>query len=58
MYTCMYMCVYIYIYRERERGRERDTHTHTSAGQQFRSLARIRNNCGSTWRKPKTEVVR
>ena len=31
---------------------------HTSAGQKFMSLARIWKTCGSTWRKPKREVVR
>ena len=33
-------------------------HHITSAGQKFRSLARIHKNGGRTWRKPKTEVVR
>ena len=32
--------------------------TYTSGGQKFRSFSRMCKNCGRTWRKPKTEVVR
>ena len=52
--STIYMCVYIYIYIY--------THMyiciHTSAGQKNRSFSRMCKNCGRTWRKPKTEVVR